>query len=43
MALENVLTGYVFLSDIDFLPATDTYSQLKKSVQIYFKNSKVER
>ena len=34
--MENVVTGFVFLSDIDFLPGVDTYASLKKSVHAFY-------
>jgi len=34
VALENVVTPYVFLSDIDFLPMSGLYSYLKKYIFI---------
>ena len=36
IAMENVVTGFVFLSDIDFLPGLDTYTSLKKSVHAFY-------
>lgn len=33
VALQQVNTPYVFLTDIDFLPMFDLYSYLKKSIQ----------
>ena len=34
MALENVKTNYVFVSDIDFLPGVDTYQTVLKSLRV---------
>ena len=34
--MENVVTGFVFLSDIDFLPGVDTYTSLKKSIHAFY-------
>lgn len=34
MALDQVRTPFVFLSDIDFLPMPNLYSTLKKAVQV---------
>jgi len=34
VALENVVTPYVFLSDIDFLPMSGLYTYLKKYIFI---------
>ena len=36
VALENVLTGFCFLSDIDFLPGIDAYASVKKSVHSFY-------
>lgn len=36
VALENVVTGFSFLSDIDFLPGIDTYATLKKSIHSFY-------
>lgn len=33
IALENAITPYVFLSDIDFLPSNDLYSYLKRTIR----------
>jgi glycosyltransferase-like protein LARGE len=33
VALEQVSTPFVFLSDIDFLPMPNLYTTLKKAVQ----------
>ena len=34
--MENVVTGFVFLSDIDFLTGVDTYASLKKSIHAFY-------
>ena len=36
IALENVETGFVFLSDIDFLPGVETYNSIKRSVHSFY-------
>merc|ERR1719322_1029686 len=36
IALENVETGFVFLSDIDFLPGVDTYNSIKRSIHSFY-------
>lgn len=40
IALNNVLTPYVFLSDIDFLPSTNLYDYLRKSISDLSANQK---
>ena len=34
--MENVVTGFAFLSDIDFLPGVDTYTSLRKSIHSFY-------
>ena len=36
IALENVETGFVFLSDIDFLPGIETYTSIKRSIHSFY-------
>lgn len=33
VAVNNVVTPYVFLSDIDFLPGKDVYFNLRKNIE----------
>ena len=35
VALTQAVTPYVFLSDIDFMPASDLYEQLKRELQTH--------
>ena len=36
MALEQVETDFVFLSDIDFLPGTEAYQDLRNAISVQY-------